>query len=143
MTISEQDEREARLWLAHAENRQKQNIGKYKYVENDDVRHRATILALLDRRVMPRPEDVEEIVFWKAAEATGSTRSFAPYIANAYRVIYDHYNPQPEPVKVEAWGIAAPTGEIIHVRATEDAARQRAQHCPDDVRIVRLVEADQ
>lgn len=43
------DEREAREWLAWAENRQKQNTGKYKYVENDDARHRATILALLDR----------------------------------------------------------------------------------------------
>lgn len=46
------------------------------------------------------------------------------------------------PVKVEAWGIAAPNGEIIHVRKTEDAARQRAKHCPDDVRIVHLVEAE-
>lgn len=130
--ITADDEREAREWL-----KRRANGDEPAWAD-----HARTILALLDRPRMPRPEEVPAKVIdkmWMDAAAHGGGKHGMEI---ALGVHYDHYNPPPAPKKVEAWGIVAPNGEIIHVRQTEDAARQRAKYCPDDVRIVHLVEAD-
>lgn len=72
MTISEQDEREARAWLnatiSALADLKPGSLGAHK---NKCAR---TILALLDRPVMPRPEDVPDEVLdemWMAAAGDG------------------------------------------------------------------------
>lgn len=125
MTITD-DEREAREWLKHAEH--------FEYLDDEDAKHRATILALLDAPRMPRPEDVPASVMVPIADRFGF-----PYadFRCLYRALYDHYTAPPP--KVEAWCVMWPDN-YISVHADEAQAKRNAEGNPK-ARIVKLVEA--
>lgn len=131
--ISEQDERKARNWLATA-------VCYTHQQDAIDARHRATILALLDRprTTMPRPEDVPASVMVPIADQVSVP--YAEFRA-VYRALWDHYNPPPAPKKVEAWAVVSRDGNYWYY-TTKEFAEDNAEAMPGS-RIVRLVEADQ
>ena len=126
MTISD-DEREAREWLRNAD------CGAHGYAER--AKHRATILALLDRPVMPRPEEVpvKVIARMNAIHAEMSMRA-------AIQVLHDWCTKPAEPRKVEAWAVVTKCGNrflYTHRRLAEAAAENAIEP-----RIVHLREVE-
>jgi hypothetical protein len=128
MSISD-DEKEAREWLALV-------IRSHSTYES--VSHLArTTLALLDRPVMPRPEDVPEGVltalFWAASPTQGTVVERGRVI---YRELYAALTKR-EPL---GWGIKAADGTLEGAFIQRsDAERYLQRHSGS--RIVRLVEA--
>lgn len=125
--ISEQDEREAREWLRNAD------CGAHGYAER--AKHRATILALLDRprTTMPTPDEVpnEVIARMNGIHAEMSMRA-------AIQVLYDWRTKPAEPeiyylVKFSSGGCA--------LAETQKQAQRVCENSPGS-RIVHLVEAD-
>jgi hypothetical protein len=127
------DERKARVWLA-------QVTGQTHYLADDDARHRATILALLDRPVMPRPEDVpaEVIGAMCAAYRNCDTGQFRKMRA-AIKVLHDALTKR-EPVKVEAWAVICEAND--HLLDIYKAKHDAKRNATPGSRIVHLVEAD-
>lgn len=133
--ISKDDEREAREWA----NTVLQNSEVYNV---DDAVAARTILALLDRPVMPHPADVPDEV-WQTANDTFHRFAYTvPGIQAAYRVLYDHHHQPPAPVKVEAWGIAGDNGEIVATYRSRASAEKRLPICANGCRIVHLREVE-
>jgi alcohol dehydrogenase YqhD (iron-dependent ADH family) len=135
MSISEADEQKVREWLRH--------LMEPGATSKAAASHAATILALLDRPVMPRPEEVPaevldrmEVAYWDTQPGSGFDD-----VRAAIKVLRE-WATKREPVKVEAWAIATPSGEIVATYRTEEAARKRAMQCVPDVRVTRIVEAD-
>ena len=134
MTTITDDEREAREWLKHAEH--------FEYLDDDDAKHRATILALLDAPRMPRPDEVPDEVLDKALNELWVESPSVSDMRAAYRALYDHYTAPPKPQKVEAWAVVWPhyTAAFTDREDAEACAANGPQGAP--CRIVKLVEAD-
>ena len=129
--ISEQDEREAREWL-----KRRANGDEPAWAD-----HARTILALLDRPRMPRPEDVPDEALYAFTDVWDNHTTEREPARLAYRALYDHYNPPPAPKKVEAWAVVLADGRVIAC-ADKEHAEWAARDTPPH-RIVHLVEADQ
>ena len=135
------DEREAREWLERAINAWRPGGGDYRYSKKDDAKHRATILALLDRPVMPRPEDVPSALYRAMVRANDQEAIDILGLQAAYRVAYDHYTKR-KPVKVETWVLVMPTGKMVAQGSREYVTEWHAHRDYIGSRIVHLVEAD-
>ena len=138
--ISKDDEREAREWLAMIMR------SHSTYQCEPDIA--STLLALLDRPVMPKPEEVPDDVRARMAAAYEAAKKYNPDpygtpMMAALQVHHDHYTAPPKPAKVEAWAVVWADGH-----RTAFTYRQDAETCvangPKSApgRIVRLVEAD-
>lgn len=140
-TISKEDETQAREWLARAINTWRPGGGDCRYSKEDDVRYRNIIRALLDRPVMPHPDDVPDGVLhdiWQASLPTyGGTVSERGH--RIYTAAYDALTKR-EPVKVEAWAVFWDDAYISTYSTRADAQRNAAGN--PRARIVHLVEAD-
>ena len=90
------DEREAREWLRHAEN--------FQYLYEKDAKHRATILALLDRPPLPRPEDVSYDALYAFTDIWDNHTTEHDPARLAYRAFYNHYAQPPAP-KPLGWAV--------------------------------------
>jgi hypothetical protein len=134
MSISDADEQKVREWLRH--------LMEPGATTKAWASHAATILALLDRRVMPRPEEVPQVVLLKMLSAHHKRLDEpGPHYEcqrAAYRALYD-WATKREPVKVEAWAAVDEDG-IWAVDKDERTVRDILAH--KDCRIVHLVEAD-
>lgn len=132
-----EEERKARVWLAQA-------TGPTHYLAVDDDKHRATILALLDRPVMPRPEEVPVPVLQNMAGAAADGDGVADGMRAAIKVLHDWRTKPAEPRKVEAWAVKMDDGDTELFRCFGVATARRLQLGLGDDRIVHLreVEAD-
>ena len=128
--------------------------------DDEFVRHRATILAMLAEPRLPRPEDVPEHVLEKMWWATAPNGSHFDVARAAYRALYDHYT-APRTKTVEVWRVEFAerhhvTGDWLpctetwptedYIRRKEDDLRGRSdvacvkvtgphqQEVPDDAR---------
>lgn len=130
--ITTDDEREVMDWIT-----------RHAALDNDGWRSKyaRTLLALLDRPVLPRPEDVPDAVLDRMDDAlNGIGQKYREAVRSAYRALYDHYTAPPAPKKVEAWGVRDKTGLVGTAERQDDAeawAKQSAGRW-----VVRLVEAD-
>ena len=129
MTITD-DEREAREWLKHAEH--------FEYLDDEDAKHRATILALLDAPRLPKPGTIplEVLDAMFNAASDNPPDSSIPDMAAAYRALYDHYTKPAEPKKGIAWHVVKGTNWVAY--DTRQAAEQYQRQFGG--RIVKLVE---
>ena len=139
MTPTKDDEREAREWLTNAAN--------FGIVHEDDIKHRATILALLDAPRMPRPENLTNDVLdaMHAAHSVSlNTHEQFTFVRTAmraaYRAIYDHYTAPPQPKKpLVVWGVYTKGDMLIASFVIKDEAEHCANRCAGR-RIVKLTE---
>ena len=119
MTISKDDEREAREWLE-------------RYSVARPAPHRRnvrTILALLDRRVMPAPDEVPYAVLMQMHHAfTTYEGGSAPSMRAAYRALYDHYHQLPEPKMTPREALHAAIADIQWMSAASDFGPQGQAH---------------
>lgn len=135
MTISK-DEREARDWLAMI-------IRSHSTYQREPEIAR-TILAPLDRPVMPAPDEVPDDV-WDQCVYAERMAGKDPYLRAqaAYRALYDHYHQPPVPpsvkdaalalnAAVDAMWNAGPRDTDNHVKAV----------CAAQQELKRAVEAD-
>ena len=107
-----------------------------------DTIQAVNLLALLDRPVMPTPEDVPAKVLddaWMAAVKRGG--GFLG-MQDAIKVLHDWRTKPAEPVKVEAWAVLWPSGTLENVVVSRESAKRLASSLSQPGRIVHLVEAD-
>ena len=128
MTDTDDDLRAAREWLQN-------HTGDF--YGRDAARHTATILRLLDRPVMPRPEELNDDDI-KAAMARWEKHNDGGFTRTVYRALWDRYNPPPSKQKVEAWAVVFPDG--TSAAYTDEGCARFASGSTG--RIIKLVEAD-
>lgn len=115
MTISDDDEKQAREWLSAA---------TATYSGCGDAKHRATILALLDRPTMPGPDEVPDDVLeemhraWLASRLGDDALDFRA----AIKVLHDWRTKPAEPRKVEAWAVLWPAAGTMTLCDSKEKA---------------------